>query len=145
MLIIGIGNPDRGDDAAGILVGRRLKEQGIDALEFGGTALDLIDLWESATRTVVIDAMLSGGAPGEVRVWDTPIMAFPKGSFCCSTHSIDLAAIIELARVLDRLPKKLTIYGIAAAQFTPGTPPSPEVLTAVKSVADQIFRMEIPA
>ena len=36
MLILGCGNPDRSDDAAGVLVVRRLRELGIHADEFGG-------------------------------------------------------------------------------------------------------------
>jgi len=45
VLILGCGNPDRSDDAAGILVARRLRELGIPAEEFIGDAPELIDAW----------------------------------------------------------------------------------------------------
>ncbi len=43
MMIIGCGNSDRSDDAAGLLVARRLRELGIDARELSGDMLGLLD------------------------------------------------------------------------------------------------------
>jgi len=52
-LVLGCGNPDRGDDAAGRLVARRLGELGIEARENSGDALALLDAWQGADEVVV--------------------------------------------------------------------------------------------
>lgn len=129
MLILGCGNDDRSDDAAGLLVVRRLRELGIEAHEHGGDALGLIEAWSGAREVVVIDAVVRGTDPDTVR--EAP----------CSTHNLGLAEAIELARVLGRLPAKLTIYGIEAKCFDRGGQPSAEVRDAVERLAAEIQRV----
>jgi hydrogenase maturation protease len=138
MLIIGLGNLDRGDDAAGILVARRLFERGIEAFQHRGSILDLLDMWETATCTVIVDAVLSGAAPGTVHMWDVPSKELRETIFRSSTHAFGLVDAIELARTLNRLPPKLTIYGIEGAQFVVGAPPSVEVIAGVERAIEQI-------
>jgi hydrogenase maturation protease len=139
MLIIGCGNPDRGDDAAGILVARRLRQLGLDALEHTGDGFALLDLWNGIEEVILVDAMVSGGNPGAVSVWDPG--ATPRCStndYRCSTHVYGPSEAIELARVLGRLPPRMRIYGIEASQFQPGAPVSREVLAAVDQVVGEI-------
>jgi hydrogenase maturation protease len=59
-LIIGLGNPDRGDDAAGLLVAQSLRTRGAEAIAHTGGALDLIEIWAGTERVIVVDAILSG-------------------------------------------------------------------------------------
>jgi hydrogenase maturation protease len=138
MLIIGLGNPDRGDDAAGILVARRLAERGIETVQHRGGTLDLIEIWDAVGCAVVVDAVLSGAAPGTVHIWDALSPELRNDVFRSSTHALGLADAVHLARALDRLPKKLTIYGIEAAQFVAGTPPSSQILAGVERTVEHI-------
>jgi hypothetical protein len=62
----------------------------------------------------------------------------PVDAFRSSTHAFGLAETIRLARMLDRLPKKLTVYGIEGAHFVAGAPPSPAVLEGVQRAVDEI-------
>jgi len=57
-----------------------------------------------------------------------------------STHGLGLSEAITLARVLDRLPHRLRVYGIEGRQFEPGTEVSPEVKLAVEEVVRQITK-----
>ena len=46
-LFVGIGNPIRGDDAAGLIVAARLRDlapPGLDVIELDGEPIDLIEL-----------------------------------------------------------------------------------------------------
>lgn len=135
-LVIGIGNPDRGDDAAGILAVRRLRSMKV--IERADCS-DLIDLWDGAEDVIVIDAMRSGRTPGTVMRFDAIAESLPTRTFP-STHNFGIAETVELARVLGRLPERMRIYGIEAGDFTHGTGPSPEVVAAAASVADEIGR-----
>ena len=138
MLVIGLGNPDRGDDAAGILVARGLAAYGVKAVESPGGMLDLLEIWANNDKVVAVDAVYSNAAPGTIYVWDAQAAPLPCHVFRSSTHSFGLADAIELARALDRLPNSLTVFGIEAAQFAVGTPPSSPVLLAVSSLIEQI-------
>ena len=140
MLIVGCGNQDRSDDAAGLLVVRRLRELGIYGLELGCEGLALIDAWSGWADVIVVDAVMSGVPPGTITVWDARTSPFPVGQFRCSTHAFGMAETIELARALGRLPGKLIVYGIEGIRFGCGEPPSPEVAEAVERLAQRIAK-----
>ena len=140
MLIIGLGNPDRGDDAAGILVARRLRERGLNAIEHTGATLNLVEMWAAIDHVIVVDAVVSGAASGAVQVWNPRQDSLQNTLFRASTHEFGLADTIELARALDRLPSWIRIYGIEATQFEAGTQPSQAVVSAAARVADEIAR-----
>jgi hydrogenase maturation protease len=138
MLILGCGNPNRSDDAAGVLVVRRLQELGIGAREFTGDPLALIEAWNGAREVILIDTVVSGAAPGTVTVWDAAKAPLPPGRFCCSTHAFGVAEAVEIARALGRLPPKLVIYGIEGSRFDVGGSLSAEVAAAVERLAGEI-------
>jgi hydrogenase maturation protease len=139
MLVIGIGNVDRGDDAAGILVAQRLAERGVDARQYAGATLNLIDVLGTADELILVDALVSGASPGTVQVWDVHSTTLENHAFRSYTHEFGLIETIELARALNRLPKTAIIYGIEGAKFVPGAPPSPEVRAAVDRLVDEIW------
>jgi hydrogenase maturation protease len=141
VLIVGCGNTNRGDDAAGLLVARYLRTLGVQAQEQSGEALALIESWRGAPQeqeVILVDAVVIGALPGTVTVWDARTAPVIGDFFRCSTHSFGVAEAVELARILDLLPPRLLIYGIEASQFDVGSEPSPEVLRAVKEVAQRI-------
>jgi hydrogenase maturation protease len=140
LLAIGLGNELRGDDAAGLLVARAIRDRagaGIEAAEHEGEPVALLDLWEGAELVVVADAVGgSGAAPGTVHRFDAgegPLPALFGGP---STHALGLAETIELARALGRLPARLIVFGIEGERFGAGERPSAAVLGAVEPVAE---------
>ena len=140
-LVIGIGNPDRGDDAVGLVVAREVRAAappGIAVIELGGDQLALLDAWDGDADVYVVDAVCSGSAAGSVYRFDA---AVPLGGDFThrGTHLFSLADVIELARALDRLPARLTGFGIEGAGYELGAPLSPEAEVAVRTVAGQIL------
>ncbi len=138
MLVLGCGHPDRGDDAAGPLAARRLREWGIDAREHGGDALSLMEAWQGADEVVLVDAVVTGRRAGAVSVWDARTAPM-QGARLGSSHALGLAEAIGLSRELGRLPGRLTLYGIEARRFDPGRPPSPAVLRGVERAARRVY------
>jgi len=138
--VIGCGNPDRGDDAAGILVARRLRELGVPAVEHSGEASELMDIWTSCDRVIIVDVAVSGREPGAIRTWEVHSAVVPNDSLHYSTHCFGVHEAIELARVLGRLPQSVVIYAIEGRQFTGGAGLSLSVALAVEAVAQQIAR-----
>lgn len=134
-IVIGVGNPFRSDDAAGLEVARRLSN--VTAYESSLGGFELMDLWQEADEVVIVDAMHSKAEPGTVRVYHPLEEPLPAAAFA-SSHAIGVAETIELARKLGRLPAKLSVYGIEAEKLTSGTTVSAAVAAAVERVVAEL-------
>jgi len=139
MLVLGCGNPDRGDDAAGPLVAQRLRKMGIGARDHLGDALSLLDAWQGADDVVLVDAVVTGKRLGAVSVWDALTDRFNGQPRIASSHALGLAEAIALGRTLDCLPRRLMLYGIEARRFELGSHPSKAVLRGVERAARRIY------
>jgi hydrogenase maturation protease len=142
-IVIGLGNPDRGDDAVGFLVARQVAAERLDvlALEFDDPS-EALDAWDSDDTVIVTDAISSGGRPGEVHVVDVAEQKLPSGNWSAGgTHALGLAAVVELARSLDLLPRRLVVVGVEAGQFDHGAPLSEAVKAAIPSATEAVLRM----
>ncbi len=140
-IVIGIGNPDRGDDAVGVEVARQVAAERLDvlALEFDDPS-EALDAWEPEDTVVLTDAISSGGEPGDIHVVDIAEQKLPAGNWSAAgTHAFGLAAIVELARSLDLMPRRLVVVGVEARQFDHGAPMSEAVQAAVPAAAEAVF------
>ncbi len=136
VLVIGVGNEFRGDDAAGLLAARRLHAcRGVRTVEHTKDGLSLMEHWRPTDHVVVVDALCSGHPPGTVFRFEATEGPVPGDAGWVSSHSPGVAEGIETARVLGRLPASLTVYGIEAAQVDPGSGVTPAVAGAVEEVA----------
>ncbi len=146
-LVIGVGNPDRGDDGAGIAVLRKLRSpraSGAKLRECRGDAADLIEAWSGSTRVILVDAALSGSHPGTVHRIEAHREPLLEGLRSASSHAWGVAEAIELARTLGRLPQSLVVYAIEGRAFHPGHDLSPSVRLAVERVERRV-REEVAA
>lgn len=142
LLVIGVGNEYRSDDAAGLAVARRLRElgpEGLAVLEESGEGTALLAAWRGARSVILIDAIHSGAPPGTVRRLQAQRQTIGQGLFHRSTHAINVAEAIELARALDQLPARLVVYGIEGGSFQAGTGLSAVVEAAVEDVVARVL------
>lgn len=135
-VVIGVGNPSRGDDGAGVAVAERMDPRGLTAT----APFQLVELWEGSDDVVVIDAVRSGDPPGTIHRFEVGSQALPTGMLGGSTHAIGVAEVIELAKALGRLPARLTVYGIEVGGLSHGGALSPEVEAAVATVVEEVAR-----
>ena len=141
IVIIGVGNEYRSDDAAGIAVARRLRalfSTGVTILEESGEGTALMEAWQGAAWVMLVDAVRSGASPGTIHRLDARAAPLPMGFFHYSTHAFSVAEAVELARSLDELPAHLVVYGIEGANFAAGVELSPAVEQAVEVVVERI-------
>jgi hydrogenase maturation protease len=145
-LIVGLGQPDRGDDAVGPEVARAVAARrlpGVVVLERDEPA-DLMDTWAGHGGVLVVDAVRSGAAPGTLRVLDAGRTSGPLSPEAWAatgrggTHALGLAAVVELARALGRLPDRVVVVGVEAERFDHGVPLSPAVAAAITPAADAV-------
>ena len=140
-IVIGIGNPDRGDDAVGLEVARRVADKAhhVHVVELNYPA-DALNAWTTDDTVVITDAVNSGGDPGHVHVIDVLERKLPAGNWSAGgTHALGLAAVLELARALGRLPKKQVVVGVEARRFDLGAPITEAVAAAVPAAAAAVL------
>jgi hydrogenase maturation protease len=138
-MVIGIGNPLRGDDAIGAEAAALLRARPNEVAEVvthDGEPSGLMDLWEGRGLVVVIDAVASGNPPGTVLRMDAGVRKLPADYFAASTHLMGLPEAVELARSLGRLPEDLIVFGIEATAFEPGA----ELSDAARKGIDEALR-----
>ncbi len=87
---------------------------------YEGEPVGLIEEWTGADEVIVVDAVSSGAPPGTIHRLDPLAEPIPAALSQGSTHAFGLAETIELARALDRLPRRLTVYGIEGERFAAG-------------------------
>jgi len=140
-IVIGIGNPSRRDDGAGIAAVRRLRQLRMDGVVFvecTGDLTTLPNIWQGYNRVILIDAMHWGQKPGEVLRFDASRYLPPSEVRFASTHAFGLVETLALAQALNQLPPSLLLYGIEGKDFADGEGLSPEVEMAVADVVHYI-------
>ncbi len=138
--VVGVGHEDRQDDGAGPAVARQVERicgTQVEVVVFA-VPLDLVDLLAEAsevesheTGLVVVDAVRSGAAPGQVIVHDIAEHTLPPLGDVTGTHEFGLAAAMGLARSMDVLPRRTVVVGVEAEGFEIGAPMSAAVRTAI--------------
>ena len=142
--VIGVGNAWRGDDAAGLLVVRRLQEEPlakVEITECRGTATAVQEAWKGAAGVIVVDAVVSGGRPGAIYRFNAHGAGVPAElSRSPSSHGWGVAEALALGQVFEELPPFLIIYGIEGKNFGPGQEVSQEVEEAIPEAVRRIKR-----
>lgn len=137
ILVIGLGNPDCGDDGIGPLVAQALSRRlpdGVRVLTRLGDALALLEDWRGAEAVLVVDAAAPMSEPGRIHRIDAVREALPKMPPVSSTHAFGLGEAVDLARVLDALPPQLILFAVEGTSFAPGAAMTREVATAAEAM-----------
>ncbi len=158
VLVVGLGSPDRGDDAVGAAVCARIQALGLDHVTVvtHEDPTSLVQLWDGYDAAVVVDAVQSGGEPGglNIREVGSDGSPLPTHAFMAAgrggSHAFGLAGAVELSRTLGSLPRRVVVVGVEAATFAHGEM-SPEVTAsiddAVAAVTAELaeLRREVPS
>ncbi len=142
MVVVGVGNEYRRDDGAGPAVITRLRGRvppGVELVLTDGEPTRLIEAWTGTALAVVVDAVRADPPrPGRVHrfVVDRP-MAGPAQT--ASSHGFGLDDAVRLALALDRMPARLVVHAIEAADLAQGPGLTPLVAAAVGDVARAVL------
>jgi len=142
VLVIGFGNPDRGDDGVGVLVAQNLQGRlltGVTILSRTGDPLSLIDDWTDFDALVCIDAAAPMGTPGRIHRIDLASRDLPRDLTLTSSHAFGLAEVIALARALERAPRNIIVYAIEGHCFDNSAVLTPAVAVAAAETAERII------
>lgn len=142
VLVVGLGNPDRGDDGFGAQVVRDLAGRlppDVSVRTCRGDVLNLVDTWAGFDALICVDAAAPMQSPGRVHRIDLAEQALPREMCIASSHAMGLAEAVELARALGQAPGDMVVYAIEGVRFETGEGLAPEVAAAVASVAERVI------
>lgn len=116
-LILGVGSPLRGDDAAGVLVVQQLQARTdlpprVAVIDGGTEGIGLIPVMETYRRVIVVDAVMMDLPAGTIRRFTWDEIHLDSIEQPLSLHQSDFTTTLLLAEALDSLPPELVIYGI---------------------------------
>lgn len=143
ILVIGVGNIDRGDDGVGLLVARevaRLGLAGVDVVESQGDVSQLLELFQRYRTVFAIDAICSGNREGTILCFEANAAPLPQNFSSGSTHALGLAVAIDLAQTLRQLPPRLLVLGVVGHDFAVGSRRSAPVEMAIPEVVARISK-----
>jgi hydrogenase maturation protease len=142
-VVIGVGNPYRGDDGIGpAVIDRleRLRPAGVRLVCCDGEPAGLIDAWTGAGVAVIVDAVLcEPSEPGRVHRSELDQLAASGRPHQAGSHSLGVPDAVRLARALDRMPDRLVVYAVEAAELGFGTELSGPVTAALPRVLDAVL------
>ena len=141
LVILGVGNPLKGDDAAGLLCAEQLMKCVPKRAKPGIKVLRAYDVPENYTgvirkfkpsRVLIVDAALAGLKPGDIFILEKEKIAIEE----ISSHKIPLMVLISYLE--QSIGCKVFVLGIQAKDLSFGAPITPIIKTAVKEVVDYL-------
>lgn len=146
LTVIGIGQTLRGDDAAGIEAVRRWERLYADTAQRADVSvqyselpgLGLLDLLDGFDAAVLVDAVSSAAAAGQVyRLDPDQLESFGAGGK--TAHGWGIAETLQIDRqVHPARPTRVRLVGIEAAQVEMGAPLSPAVEASLPAACQAI-------
>lgn len=142
VVIVGIGDERRRDDAAGLAIARELMARALPGYVrvaiAGEEGLDLVAEIDDAWRAIVLAAVALGDAPGTVHAL-SPADAEARADHLSDPGEIALIDALELSRM--RGGPEVVIVGIEPAEIVPGQTLHPAVQASVARAAELAYEL----
>ncbi len=142
VVVLGVGNLIMGDEGVGVRCVQRLEAEralpaGVTLIDGGTSTHELLEDLEDLDLLVIVDAVLTGGAPGSVvRLQGDRIPSAFSNKLSPHQHGLnDLLATLAL---LGRSPARLVLLGVTPARVELGMELSPEVLATLPELAARV-------
>ena len=143
-VVLGLGDPLRGDEGVGVHAARALADagmgRGVEVLDAGSALFDTLCALRQAERVILVDAIRAGGPPGTV--YRMPLEEFSRNECVASMGGFDVERALALSG--RARPPEIVVVGVEPATmgWSPGL--SPQVAQALDRVVETI-RAEVCA
>lgn len=141
-LILGLGNPMRGDDGFGLRVLEELEKlafpSGTQLLDAGTAGLEIVLELMDRESVLVVDTAQFGGRPGEVRRFDLRRCELPRVEWRAG-HAHGLAAAVELSKALGVCPCYVDLYAVEPSDTSELNRLSSDVERAIPIVVSRVL------
>lgn len=146
--VIGLGNPLMGDDGLGVIAAQRLRDEwelpaGVDLIDGGTWGMRLLPDIEDADSLLLIDAIDFGMPPGTDIELDRD--EIPRAfALRLSPHQIDVAEVLALGELRNRLPERMVAIGLQPEKIEFGAPLSRRVAERMDSLlANVVYQLKL--
>jgi hydrogenase maturation protease len=143
VLILGLGNPLRGDDGVGPRVieelNRRKLPEGVKAQDGGTGGFDLLHVLEGWERAVIVDAADVGRAPGQFVRFTPKDARLIESADGFSLHNAGLAEALALAKAVGQPLPEMVIFGVQPERVGWGEGLSPAVEATLPALVDAVL------
>jgi len=140
-LIIGIGNMLCCDEGVGVQVIQQMEfmelPDHIELLDMGTSTMDLITHLEGVKKLIVIDAMKTGGTPGEIHKCK-PEDLMPKEEEPISLHEMGLLETLTMAKQMG-MEIDTVIIGVEPQVIDWGLELSAEVKKKIPAIIEAVL------
>jgi hydrogenase maturation protease len=143
--VIGMGNPDMGDDGVGVRIAELVREEARrgawrkapQVISAGGDAVLAGACLAEDTDVLLVDAVNMQAEAGAWRLFSAREALLCREPATGSTHQMSLAAVIEMARALG-YTDRLRILGVQVGDVRPGRFLSPRVARSMPAILTRI-------
>lgn len=140
-VLIGVGNEYRRDDGVGPVVVAEVAARGRSGARLvtsDGEPTALLEAWADAPLAVVVDAVrCEPSRPGRVHRYETA--GLPRERAAASSHALGVPDALRLGFAVDRVPRRLVVYAVEAADLGFGVALSAPVRAVVPRVVDAVL------
>ncbi len=142
LLLIGIGNTMRQDDAIGIEVVRNYKSQfpnSLSVIEIKDDLTRLLNIWDNKD-VIVIDAVESGNE-GLIEIYDfKELIRFSQA--LRNSHSIGFEQVLRLAIELHQGPRSIYFIGIPSQYYGLGDQIRMSIKEKIPEIISKILKYQ---
>jgi hydrogenase maturation protease len=144
LLILGLGNVLLEDDGVGsaaisLLLDRFEPPPDVRVFDGGTLGLSLLPYLEMSDAVILVDAVRTDGAPGDLVRLDGDDVA-PAVATRLSPHQVGVADLLDGARWLERYPARVVLLGLVPASMELSVGLSPLVRTSLSDLVDLIVQ-----
>jgi hydrogenase 3 maturation protease len=135
LVIVGIGNPLRGDDALGLRILKELEGKvppNVELIECETTPESFTEEIEQSrpSHVLFVDAAYFGAEPGKTKLFPTHKIA----GIAVSTHAMPLSILVEVLH--KGTSAKVALLGVQPKTIELSEKLSPELMKATKKIVD---------
>lgn len=139
--VIGIGNEYRHDDGVGPLLISALSGHylpGVRLAVSDGEPSRLLADWAGVDLAIVVDAVVVRAPAEPGRIHRTSVVELlPQHT--ASSHGLGVPEAVALARALDRMPGRMVVYAVEAADVSLGKGLTADVLASVPDLVHAVL------
>ncbi|MBF0425255.1 MAG: HyaD/HybD family hydrogenase maturation endopeptidase [Magnetococcales bacterium] len=143
LLVVGFGNILLGDEGIGVRAIEALQASGfvdprVTFIDGGTSAMDLLDTLAGVDALVLIDAVRSGLAPGEiVRYADAAVPVALR--MRASSHQAGIAEVLASLVLMEQAPGVVVLIGVEPLVLEMGLTLSPPVAAALPGLVTMVL------
>jgi len=142
ILVLGIGNLLLQDEGAGVRAVEEFERRyftpaGVELLDGGTSGIELLQYIQGRDHLILLDVVKSGNPPGTIIRLDgeeVPALFQKK----ISPHQLGISDLLATALLIDKIPKRVVLFGIEPKSIETGLEMSEEVGGNIGRLADMV-------